>query len=349
MAVSIHPNGPRVEFDGAGGGTHVVVPLLFSPGRYRDIRVKVEPCHGIALKNEACIGDVLRDTFSKSGSSALGISLIGSGSLTLGASMSRASFEVVSLPDFRGVLFTLRWYSVRHETVGIQLAFPIARWELREGGHGVLARVTLLKGKRLLHEALISLVPSEVAARVLVLSGYPQDQFDSMFDGDHRCSIAGRRFQNLELSDVQFVSGAEAESTVAGGHAGVHLYTAHVDGDHILFGNSHLQASRLFASWHRAGVRLVYMDTCNSVRVVRAAREAGIDALVASTGWLYSDYAEAFAERFYEALGDGATVSSAFRAAADELALPSQRWETMGLVYDPMFLEIKEDTRFVIG
>jgi hypothetical protein len=98
----------------------------------------------------------------------------------------------------------------------------------------------------------------------------------------------------------------------------------------------------------RGGVKLLFLGSCNSLRVFSRVRASSLRGLVAATEDLEINYALGFESSFYRALSLGSYVSDAFRHAATSLDQRSN-FVTRSDSYDPMFLDLKEDFAFGEG
>jgi spore coat polysaccharide biosynthesis predicted glycosyltransferase SpsG len=123
-----------------------------------------------------------------------------------------------------------------------------------------------------------------------------------------------------------------------------------VDSRGIIINDIYKSPSEFFKKVSGLGLKFIYFDTCNSVQVVSAFRHTDISALIAAIQNLEVNYANRFELNFYQALGNGKTISEAFQQAAfsqhrDRLSQGADFFTRSGC-YDPMFLDLKEDFRF---
>jgi len=147
---------------------------------------------------------------------------------------------------------------------------------------------------------------------------------------------------------------AECRKQLSEGCEAVHLFGS-VDYRRIITSGSSVAAETFFETLARSGVRLLYVDHCNSVQVIGEAREVGLNAVVAATENLEVTYANGFARAFYSALGRGLYVSQAFEDAkryvavlgiADDVNPIWSPSRTRSGRYEPMFLDMRSDFRF---
>lgn len=335
-SVRIEKGGLRVEFEGQQGPTHLVVPLVFQPGKHSDIKVRIRPRKGVSLRNEVTVGDALQMTFSRSHATSAGPSFFISASHSRIFGMSLKQYEVFSLPDFRGILFRLHQYNVRDEAVGIQLAFPISHWE-PTSTEDYFAEIGLeVRGKTI---QTIN-IPREVhpkAGRVLYISGH---SYHNQGDRD----LPRSRFPYLVISQIKFFNLDGLVNVLEKGFDGIHFRTQVTDPNFIYLGSNPVPSHDFFQAISGFGLKFVYMDTCNSVQVVSSFRTTDIGALIASTESLLVEYTNEFEKHFYNVLGNGAYISEAFDRAATMTkgCIPPTRSGT----YNPMFLDLKTDFSF---
>jgi hypothetical protein len=109
-----------------------------------------------------------------------------------------------------------------------------------------------------------------------------------------------------------------------------------------------VQVDDLFEAIDQGEVRLVFLSSCNSVRVVSSFRRSAASALIAATENLTTNYAAIFEWEFYTSLSLGAPISESFRIAVKKAgssaSLPAIRSSTDR--YSPMFLDLKRDMAF---
>jgi hypothetical protein len=353
-SIRIEKAGLRVEFDGANPA-RVVIPIVFPVGKYRDVQVRVSPRSDVALSNEAEVGDALQSTFSQSHTTTAGASFFATASHGRTFGSTQKPYDVVHLPDFRGVRFRLAHIEVEDEPLGLQIAFPVASCGI-ESSEDYFANICLEMGGSLQDSAVLTREVHSAAGKVLLLSGY-SDVFEQRIYGSHprrsnpnRIStahpfpgFAGMRRTYVQVSDLHRFALKELRD-LARGYDGVHLYT-NISRGTILVQDAKIEAQHFFAELNGLGLKFLYIDTCNSVQVVWSFRQTDIQALVAATENLYVNYAEEFELLFYESLGIGKYISVAFqettRARGERDYLLTRSGQ-----YDPMFLDLKADFRF---
>lgn len=343
IPVAIEKRGLRVEFEGQMGPTHLVVPVVFQPGKHSDVKIRVRPRIGVSLRNEVTFGDALQMTFSRSHATSVGGSFFATASHTRTFGIANKAYEVVSLPDFMGILFQLHQYEVKDEAIGIQLAFPISSWESCSTDD-YFAEISL-EIKRNVIQTIC--VPREVhpkAGRVLFLSGYSSPSAILFGSPDH---LSSRQFPYIVIPKIKDFKLDELPDLLKQGFNGIHLLT-NVTSQGILVNDEYVSPHDFFQTISGFGLNFLYLDTCNSVQVVSSFRATDIGALIASTESLYVSYANKFEKYFYDALGNGAFVSEAFHHAAKSILLEGDKFKsfTRSDVYNPMFLDLKADFSF---
>jgi hypothetical protein len=352
--IRIERAGLRVEFDGADPA-RVVVPIIFPVGKYRDVHVRVSPRSDVALSNAAEVGDALQSTFSRSHTTTAGASFFASASHGRTFGSTQKPYDVVHLPDFRGVRFRLSHLDVEGEPLGLQIAFPVASCGT-ESSENYFANVYLEMGGSLQDSAVLTREVHSAAGKVLLLSGYSEEFEQLVYGSRPRLSnpnristahpvpdFAGMRRTYVQVSDLHRFALKDLRD-LARDYDGIHLYT-NISRGTILVQDAKIEAQHLFAELNGLGLKFLYIDTCNSVQVVRSFRQTDIQALVAATENLYVNYAEEFELFFYESLGDGEYISVAFQKATRARGERDYLFTRSGQ-YDPMFLDLKADFRF---
>ncbi len=338
--VAIEERRLRVEFEGKAGPTHLVIPLVFQPGKHSDVKIRIVPRKGISLRNEVAIGDALQMTFSHSHAISAGLSFFATASHSRTFSMVEKQYEVFSLPDFRGILLLIRQFNVREEAVGVQMAFPISYWE-PSSNEDYFAEISLeIKGKVVQNIC----VPREVhprAGKVLYLNGLSSDFRHANYQN---WDLPKREFPYLRISEIKHLGLNELVNELEQGFNGIHFRTNVSSLGSIHLCGSHVSSHDFFQSISGFGLKFIYIDTCNSVGVVSSFRTTDISALIASTEILWDEYANEFEKLFYDALGNGAFMSEAFHHAA----LLARKCDplTRSGTYNPMFLDLKTDFSF---
>jgi hypothetical protein len=347
-SVSIVSHGLRVEFGGGKGPSHLVVPLLLFPGTHKQIRVRILAPEGIAFENSVMLGDAFRATFSRSYSTSFGGSFFATASYSQVSGLSENIYEVLFLPDFRSILFKLDHYKVDTEPIGIQLAFPITNYK-PDTTIDYLAEVKLEISDKVIETYRIPRAVHPKAGRILLMCGHSKDFYEKLSLSPPKIPINGLRLPFIEISELQFLSFDHIPAILSKGFQGIHLLTQ-VDSRGIIINDIYKSPSEFFKKVSGLGLKFIYFDTCNSVQVVSAFRHTDISALIAAIQNLEVNYANRFELNFYQALGNGKTISEAFQQAAfsqhrDRLSQGADFFTRSGC-YDPMFLDLKEDFRF---
>ena len=117
----------------------------------------------------------------------------------------------------------------------------------------------------------------------------------------------------------------------------------------IYIENSPISVEDFFIEINGIGLKFIYLNTCNSVKVVSAFRRTDINALIAASEDLAVNYADHFEVEFYKNLGNGANISTAFNKAALICEPKDNEWygiRTRSGIYDPMFLDLRKDFSF---
>ena len=339
--VEISTNGMRATFEGELGPTALVIPLLIRPGKYDRIQLRVNPREGVSLKNEVHIGDGLRYDVQRASSVSIGASCFAEASLTKVWTTSRKAYEVVSTPDFKGVIFRLYDYAVKDEPIGLQLVFPIASYQPDARAQHI-ASVTLEVDGTAFESICVPTEKHPSAARILVLSSsWDRDYYDHGL-------VSTLNLPYLETTETMKLSPAQLPAYLRQGFAGMHIFGG-VDYDTIRLGGVEMTVSEFFELVNGHGLKLLFFSCCFSVRVISAFRNSDVLALVAATealggGYSMYDYAPKFESCFYEALGRGSLASEAFREAAKKSSLTQEIPDRRRTCFtDPMFLDLKTD------
>lgn len=349
-------SGLRIEFDGKVGPSRLVVPIVLQPGTHKNLYLRVQPRPDVSLQNAVDIGDAVRTTFTRSHTTTAGGSFFATASHGRSYGSSERPYDVVHLPDLRGVRFHLSQFEVHEEPIALQIAFAI-----NECGNTTtddyFAEVTLEIDGAVIQRERVAREVHPAAGRVLLVSGYSEEFELRVFGAHPRHSgpglsstaspvprISGLRLPYLTVSDLHRPTLTDLR-TIATGYDGVHLYT-NVAGGNLLVNDAEVSADEFFAQLDGLGLRFMFLATCNSVQIVRSFRATDMRALVAATENLFVNYAEEFESLFYNALGAGVFFGNAFRSAALE-ARGERAWiATRSGEYDPMFLDLKADFCF---
>ena len=336
-AVSIEPSGLRVEFQGSKGPTHLVIPILFHKGEHKDICLRIHPSSGISLGNSVVTGDALQEIFCRQHSISVGGSFFAEASYSYSFGSEKGGYEVVWLPDFRGVLFRLDRYEVKREPVGLQFAFPIINYDPDTDARD-FAEISLETKGEVIETHRVPRVVHPNAGRIFLLSDFSPAEFHARgFDTLLASQIAGLRRTYVTVTDLKFFTD---ELPSPQSYDGIHLFTDLSDSIAIY-------DYELIESCDGFGLKFLYIDTCNSVEVVSRFRRTDIGALIAATSSLSCRYANAFHNLFYEELGKGASISQAFHRASQQAAvLWATDPSTLSKRYDPMFLDLRSDASF---
>lgn len=342
--IRIEPKGLRVEFDGSCGPTRLVVPVVFPVGKHRDVCVRVCPRQNVVLRNEVEIGDALQVTFSRSHTTSGGASFFASAShgRTFGATYK--PYDVVSLPDFRGIRFRMSYFEVCDEPIGLQLAFPIERCD-QETDQDFFAQVTLEVNSKVQDSVCLEREVHPAAGKILLLNGYSEEFAKGVYGALPQSSLDQMRRPFIQFSQLTSFNLDNLQALATANYDGIHLYT-NINGETILIDDAEIHPNEFFIRLNGLGLKFIYIDTCNSVRVVSSFRRTDIRALIAATENLYVPYADKFELAFYEALGAGKFASEAFQKATVAGKEVSSFGFTRSGDYDPMFLDLKNDFRF---
>jgi hypothetical protein len=337
--ISIAVDWLRVEYSGVTPAK-VVVPLVFPPGKYTDVRVRVEPRDSVRLGQSAETGDALQQVFTTGQSGTIGGSFFGSVSYSRLKSTASPQFSVSMTSDFRGVIFFLPKFK-SEDSQRILIAFPIESYTANPAAT-FFARVVLEVAGVEVEQCE---VPPEVhprAATVLVV-----DDFINRLSGHKKIRLPAGPFVTFGKGIYEPRSSTELISAIAEGWPIVHI-ASDVDRDAILFHNFQIPIGELLDAMDHGQTRLIFLSSCNSVQIVNKFRQSGVDALIAATDNLVINYANIFEWEFYNALSLGESVSESFiiakRKAGSSKHVPSIRSSITH--YNPMFLEIKEDVTF---
>lgn len=331
----------RVEYSGSGvAPVKLVVPLVFAPGKHSNVRVRVEPRKGVRLGQGVETGDALRQTFSTGWAGTTGGSFFGSVTFERSRTAESPQYSVSMMPDFRGVMFDLPQLKT-DESKGVQLAFSVDSYD-PDPAAAFFAQVFLHADGA---EVQRCEVPQEVhprAASALVVDG-----FMNWLTGSQPIRLPVGpfvRFRQIRGPD----SPNKVISSITEGWDIVHL-ASDITADVARFQGFSVRIDDLFEAIDQGDVRLVFLSSCNSVRVVSSFRRSAASALIAATENLTTDYASTFEWEFYSSLSIGVPISESFRIAvkkADRSArLPGIR--SSADRYSPMFLDLKRDMAFM--
>lgn len=330
----------RVEYSGSGAApAKLVVPLVFAPGKHSDVRVRVEPREGVRLGQSVETGDALRQTFSSGWAGSTGGSFFGSVGFERSRSAESPQYSVAMTPNFRGVVFELPQLKT-DESKGVQIAFPVDSYD-PDPAAAFFAQVFLeVNGA----EVQRCEVPQEVHPRAA--SGLVVDGFMGWLPGYQPIRLPAGPFVRFGV-----VPGPDSRdrvlSAITRGWDILHL-ASDITADVVRFQGFSVQVNDLFEAIDQGEVRLVFLSSCNSVKVVSSFRRSTAYALIAAMENLTTEYASIFEWEFYSSLSVGVPISESFRIAckkADRGArLPAIR--SIAERYSPMFLDLKRDLTF---
>jgi len=346
----------RIEFDGGRGPSFLVVPLVFEPGKHKDVSVIVEPSEGVFFENSVQVGDALRAVFTTARSINLGASFFGSASFTQEGSKAEPVYQVTYTEDFRSIIFELREIEISSRPVGIQLAFPVAKYAPKNACKAeTFATVKLYTNNQEIDTMVVPRAIHPNAGRILVVGTENDSNSPTMSWISETAKVLGRvRGEFIILSKMFQWGSDECMKWLNEGCDGIHVLGG-VNYREILIGDQFLSSESFFDTLRRSGIKLLYLDQCNSVQLVGEARNAGIKALIAATESLEVTYGNWFAYSFYTALGQGCFVSEAFAEAkngvnlsglSDKTAIIYSPSKTRSGYYEPMFLDLHSDFRF---
>ncbi|MGK7955664.1 MAG: hypothetical protein AB4063_10455 [Crocosphaera sp.] len=341
--LEIETNAMRIEFEGVRGPTRLLVPLIVPVGTHSKVDVRIRPRPGVVLRNEVETGDTLNTTLSRSHTTTGGAAFFASASHGRTFGIGEKPYEVVSLTDFCGVRFRIKEYIVHDEPVGLLLSFPIDKCDL-SSTDDYFADITLEQGGNLLQKCRVEREVHPNAGRVLVLTGY-SEEFHKRHLTTMSSQIATTRRPFLECSLLTQFDLSNLRQIVSNGYDAVHLYT-NVSQGTMLVNDQQIDSDEFFQKLDGLELRFIYIDTCNSVQVVSAFRRTDINAMIAATENLEVSYANDFERVFYESLGMGDYISVAFQKATACETKRSSIHMTRSGKYDPMFLDLKTDSRF---
>jgi len=349
LPVSIEPSSLRVEFRGSMGPTHLVVPVLFREGKYEDLVIKIRPRTGVSLENSVVIGDALQDTFSTQHSVSAGGSFFAEASYSFASSIDRKLYEVVWLPDFRGIMFRLHKYEVSGETIGLQFAFPITNYT-PDIGADYSAEISLeLRGEVIEVHHVPQVVHPNAGRVLLLLHSSEIEHCNAAFYRIAR-KLSELRVMYIAITSMVFSTLQELTHILASGFEGIHLLVGNIYPRGMRNKDELISVSEFFTQLNGLGLKFLYIDSCDSVQVVSAFRKTDVGALIAATESLSVSYADGFAELFYQELGKGAYISQAFQyASQQQTAAFAAPPPTRSGFYDPMFLDLRTDFSFKSG
>ena len=330
----------RVEYGGANEvPVKIVVPLVFPQGKHSDVRIRIEPRDGVRLGQSVETGDAFQQTFTTGSSGTVGASFFGSLAFDRSRSVGSPQFSVSMTPDFRSVIFYLRQLKVE-DSMGIQVAFPVESY-VPNPAADFFARVFVEVGGE---EVAQCNVPQEVhpqAAHALVIDGL----LDQLPGSQPIHLPAGPLVEFAPI--LRPSSRNEVVSALVKGWDIVHIVDD-VRTDEVRLHGFSVQVNELFYAIEQSRTQLLFLSSCNSVRVVSRFRRSAASALIAATENLTTDYANAFEWEFYSSLSIGKLISESFstaerkagvRASAPLIRSISER-------YSPMFLDLKRDIAF---
>jgi len=328
----------RVEFDGANGPKSLLIPLVLKKGIINNLELIIIPQTGIHLDNDVALGESLQITIT-SGKSTSGKSDTNNSKST---SRTTKIYSVHSLPDFSGITFKIKEYEIE-EDIGIMLRFSIKSYK-HSDKHEYFSKLILKHRGIIISEFDIKSFSHPNAAKILLLSGYSPEQYTRIISKNLDFSLENRKFPTLNFTDLKFPTIETLEELITDDIDGIHLYT-NIHNSNIQINGTEIDASDFFHMIGNKRLKLIYLDTCDSVKVIKSFRETDIKAIVAATENLYDFYAGNFEHQFYANLGSGMKISSAFSEAATKMSLSDSPMLRSGH-YDPMFLDIKEDFSF---
>ncbi|MCA9950344.1 MAG: hypothetical protein KDE48_11910 [Anaerolineales bacterium] len=344
-SINIVSEGLRAEFQGTQNPMFLVVPVLFSKGEHKDVSIRIRPSQGISLSNMVRMGDALQETFSQQNSFSGGGSFFAEASYSRTSGIERKPYEVVYLSDFQGIKFRLSEFQAVGETVGLQFAFPINKYN-PDKSSDFFAEISLEIGDEVIETHRIPQITHPNAGRILLLSGYSVEFHKTVYGHEPASQLADFRSMFVTVTKLQFFDKANIQGLLNSGYDGIHLYT-NVDSRGILVNDQPIPFDDFFTLLNGFGLKLLYVDTCNSVQLVSAFRKTDIGALIASTENLEVNYANTFENSFYHGLGQGMLFSEAFSLARRQSISASQTFlSTRSGIYDPMFFEMRRDFGF---
>ncbi len=332
----------RLEFEGIKGPTNIIVPLVISPGKHDEIKIRIVPNQSIKLKNSVNVGDALQQTVSSGKSFNAGGSFFGSISFNKSISNSTKLYDVTFSPDFHDIIFTLKKFNVEHEPIGLQLAFGIESYNM-ESIDDCFAEILLEHNNKLIQKVKLERFTHPDAPKILLLCGYKRN---SIYWTGGINKFFKTRLPFLEFSDIQYFKLNDLPHLLMKNYQGIHIFTA-VKSDGIMIDDEIIKIDDFFNTIKGNNLKFIYFDTCNSVRVISAFRDTEISALIASTENLYTNYADEFEKTFYTNLSNGEYLSKAFQIAAKKKSsIDNFLINTRSGIYDPMFLDLKDDFNF---
>lgn len=342
--VEISTSALRIEFDGQLGPSRIVVPIIIHPGTHSNVCIRILPRPGVAIENRVELGDAFQATFSKGHSTSVGGSFFVSASHARTYGLREKAYEVVSLPDFCGVLFTLYRYEVKDESIGLQLSFPIRSFESKTEAD-YFADIRLESDSSTLFDYRIPREVHPKAGKILLLTGYTNEFHQKIYGNKMISPFSGYKKSLISFSDLVSFKISDLKEILKEGYDAIHLYTNISRG--LLVADDDVNPDDFFMAINGFGLKFIYIDTCNSVQVVSSFRITDLSALVAATDNLYVKYADEFESRFYKKLSEGAYISEAFNFAA---LAQGEKIIVESLIrsgtYNPMFLDLKADFKF---
>lgn len=342
--LTIETNALRVEFEGTKGPTRLLVPLVVPVGTHQNVNLRIKPRSGVRLRNEVETGDTLNATLSRAHTTSVGGSFFASASHGRSYGIKEKPYEVVSLPDFSGIRFNLKKYTVHDEPVGLLLSFPIESYNLFTA-EDYFAEIILEQAGKELQKCRVSREVHPEAGKILLLTGYSEQFHKKIYGTEMNSHLSNFRRSFLEFSSLTQFGIHNLRSLASSGYDGIHLYT-NVDNGTILVNDNQISPDKFFREINGLGIKFIYIDTCNSVQVISSFRRTDIHVLIAATENLYDKYGNEFESIFYDALGAGEYISVAFQNATNARGEQSLIGMMRSRKYDPMFLDLKTDCRF---
>ena len=107
-----------------------------------------------------------------------------------------------------------------------------------------------------------------------------------------------------------------------GEHVRIVHYGGHADGDNLLLSSADGSETAIHAGnfaevlSHLPGLKLVFLNGCNTYEQAQALMSAGIDYVMVTDRAINDAAAKTFAEQFYTSLAKGATIPQAFERAS---------------------------------
>ena len=244
----------RIEFDGLTSPTKLIVPLIFYPGKHRDISIRIQPRKGIYFSNTVEVGDAFKSTFSRSHSGSLGVSFFGTSVVTTLFGQTKNIYEVVSLPDFSGVLFRLFQYTVDNEPIGVQLAFPISSYESMSKEE-YFAKITLEIYDQVTQSVYVTQETHPNAGQVLILGA------NSLIAGESSPLLTSNINLGpmIKIHRLPSFSNEELKSNMLRNFQGIHLFATGA-GSKIWSHNFSIASDELFDILSGNGITISDID-----------------------------------------------------------------------------------------